>query len=142
MSETMDCESSSSTDNSGYSQVELHPDGSYKSFVAEVDTEWVIGARPITLRSASTVRFYANGNLRSCVLLSDARLEAFGEPVMVAGGTSLLFHESGAIGTLTLAPQPRRLPWASKKWSYRGSTYAPRTTLEFAEDGAVVAVHE
>jgi hypothetical protein len=126
------------TDNSGYTHVELYPDGAYKSFVPVTDTEWVVLDEQVKLKADCTVKFFPTGSLEHCVLGVGATLSAFGVRVFIAEGTKLQFHESGAIRSMTLAAQPRWFPWAKKTWTYRGHSYAPGTALEFSTDGSVV----
>ncbi len=125
-------------DNSGYSHIELYPDGTYKSFVPEIDTEWAIGGRYVKLKADCVVRFFPSGNLELCLLCADTAMDAFGVAVLIAGGAPLQFHPNGSPRNLTLAAQSR-WPFQNKKWTYRGTAYEPNTRLEFSEDGAIVS---
>jgi hypothetical protein len=124
-------------DNSGFTSVELYPDGGYKSFVPEIDTEWMLDGQVVTLRASSTVRLYPDGGLERCVLASKATLNVFGVSAAVAEGSTLDLHPSGNVRSLTLASQARWLR-RGKTWTYRGATYDPGTTLVLSEEGAVV----
>jgi hypothetical protein len=126
-------------DNSGYTHVELYPDGSYKSFVPEIDTEWMIAKSQVKLRAGDAVKFFPDGTMKSCVLCEEATLDAYGVMAHVKANAPLDFHVSGKVRTLTLAAHSSWNPWAKKKkWSYKGTLYDPPVTLEFSEDGEVV----
>ena len=125
-------------DNSGYTHVELYPDGSYKSFVPEIDTEWMIAKSEVKLKAGNAVTFFPSGNLKACVLCSDTALTAFGVTARVRANTPLDFHENGNVRRLTLASQASWVPWSNEKWKYKGVLYAPLATLEFSEDGEVL----
>jgi hypothetical protein len=124
-------------DNSGFTSVELYPDGGYKSFVPEIDTEWMLKGQVVKLRASSTVTLYPSGGLERCVLASKTTLNVFGVTVAVAEGATLELHPNGEVRSLTLASQARWLR-LEKKWKYRGATYDPGTTLVLSEEGAVV----
>jgi hypothetical protein len=126
-------------DNSGYSDVERFSDGTYKSFVPEIDTEWMLSRRTLILAAGHRVRFFANGQLESCVLAARATIDVFGAPVVLAADTALTFHASGGVRSFTLGSQASWLPWASRVWKYRGSAYDEGTKLLLSEDGAVAA---
>jgi len=131
-------EASNWTDNSGYTHVELYPDGNYKSFVPEIDTEWVLDGVYVKLKATCVVKFFPNGNIERCVLGSETVLKVSEVRVLLSEGTNLEFHANGNVRSLTLAVQSR-IPWRSKKWRYRGIVYDPRTKMEFADDGSVVS---
>jgi hypothetical protein len=126
-------------DNSGYTDVELYPDGSYKSVVPEIETEWMLQGRPVELRGGHTVKFFPSGALEQGVLASRTTVSVFGLPAAAAEGTRIHFHPNGEVRSLTLASQAR---WfrRDKTWRYRGSTYAPGSTIVLSEDGAVERV--
>lgn len=129
-------------DNSGYAHVELYPDGSYKSFVPEIDTEWMIERHQVKLKAGEAVKFFPDGNMETCVLCAEATLAAFGVMAHVSADAPLDFHANGNVRRLTLAAQSSWVPWASKKWKYKGVLYDPRATLEFSEDGEVLKLHK
>lgn len=132
-------------DNSGYTHVELYPDGTYKSLVPEIDTEWMIAKSQVKLKAGNAVRFFPDGTMRTCVLCAEATLAAFGIVANVSANAPLEFHANGNVRKLTLASQaswPSWVPWTNKKWSYKGVVYDPLTTLEFSEDGEVVLVEK
>ena len=129
-------------DNSGYSHVELYPDGSYKSFVPEIDTEWMVGDHPVKLKGGCAVKFFPDGSLRTCVLGSGATVTVTGVAAYVSADRPLDLHENGSVRRMTLAAKPSWNPWATKGWKYQGVVYEPRTTLEFSERGEVVLLHK
>lgn len=124
------------TDNSGYSSIELYPDQSYKSFVPNAETEWMVLDNYVLLKADVVVHLFQGGTLRLGVLGSDLMLKVFGVSALAAANTKIEFHSSGQIRAITLAAQEHWLPW-QKKWSYKGKSYSPGTRLEFSEDGAV-----
>lgn len=126
------------TDNSGYTHLELYPDGTYKSFVPEIDTEWVIGGRTIVLKATLPVKFHPNGQLERCVLAAKATLDVHGVVATVGANDALEFHSDGGVRSFTLGPQSSWIPWLHKEWSFGGTTYAEGTRLEFSADGKVV----
>jgi hypothetical protein len=127
---------SESHDNSGYTCIELYPDGGYKSLVPEIDTEWVLQGQPVQLRAGCTVKFFPSGAVEQGVLASQTTLTIFTVPAAAAEGTRVDFHQTGEVRSVTLASQAR---WfrRDKSWKYRGAKYAPGTRLVFSEDGAV-----
>lgn len=128
-------------DNSGYTHVELYSDGSYRSFVPEIDTEWMIDGRALKLKAGCAVMFFPSGNLQRCVLSESAKVVAFGVSVVIAAGMEVEFHPSGALRAFTVGAQPRLL-FGTKKWKYRGVVYEAGTRLEMSADGSIVRVHE
>jgi hypothetical protein len=126
-------------DNSGYRDVELYPDGTYKAFVPEIDTEWMISGHVLALAAGRRVTFFADGALESCVLAATATVDVFGTPAVVAAQTALSFHASGSVRLFTLGSRSSWLPWPSRKWIYRGTAYDAGTRLELSEDGAVAS---
>jgi hypothetical protein len=128
-------------DNSGYTHVELYPDGGYKSVVPEIETEWMLQGRAVQLRAGHTVKFFPSGVLEQGVLASQTTVSVFGVPAAAAEGTRIDFHPSGEVRSLTLASQAR---WfrRDKTWTYRGSRYAPGSTVVLSADGAVEHVVE
>jgi hypothetical protein len=129
-------------DNSGYTHVELYPDGTYKSFVPEIDTEWMVGSHPVKLKAGSAVKFFPDGGMRTCVLCSNTIIAVCGIVAHVSGDRPLDFHENGNVRRMTIAAKPSWNPWASKSWTYHGVVYEPNTTLEFSEAGEVVLLHK
>jgi hypothetical protein len=128
--------SSTMTDYSGYSQVELYPDGTYKSFVPEIETEWLILNQRLQLKAACPVTFFPNGNLESCVLASGCKLSACGVPILIAEGKTE-FYEDGNIRSFTVAGSPSLLPWIRKRWEYRGTSFEKGTRLTISPEGAI-----
>jgi len=124
-------------DNSGYSNIEYFPDGQYKSFVPEIDTEWIVLKTVVNLKAGKPVRFHENGNLRECHLNASTYLKFFGVRAKVSNNGPLTFHKNGNIRSLTLSVQPTWQPWSNGNWEYRGKVYRPQTTLEFFEDGSI-----
>ena len=131
--------SSDWADNSGYSHIELYPNGNYKSFVPEIDTEWAINDHHVKLKADVEVSFYPDGTLKKCVLCTDATLTFWGASVPIAADRTLEFHADGNVRRLTVARESGWRFWRSRTWTYRGKTYDPDTDLEFSDDGAVVA---
>ncbi|MBP7146918.1 MAG: hypothetical protein KBD01_05180 [Acidobacteria bacterium] len=129
-------------DNSGYTHLELYPDGTYKSFVPEVDTEWLIEGARVVLKASFAVTLHTNGGLRRCVLAAPAALSVLGVPVVVAADEPLELHENGALHAFTLGSRSEWKPWRNRPWTYRGASYAPGTRLELSADGAVVSATE
>ena len=127
------------SDNSGYTDVEHYSDGTYKSFVPEIDTEWMISGRTLVLAAGHRVKFFANGQLESCVLAAKARIDVFGAPVVLAADTALAFHASGEVRSFTLGSQSSWIPWVSRMWNYMGSAYDEGQTLHLSEDGTVAS---
>jgi len=126
-------------DNSGYTDVECYSDGTYKSFVPEIATEWMLSGRTLVLAAGHRVTFFANGQLERCVLASQATVDVFGAPAALAADTTLAFHASGEVRSFTLGSQTSWLPWASRNWKYRGAAYDAGMALDLSEDGTVVS---
>jgi hypothetical protein len=135
--ELYDSDSYDRRDPSGYTAVERYSDGNYRSFITESDTEWLVQAQPTRISGSAVIKLYADGTIEQCVLASAVTLEIFGERAVLAEGTTLAFHSSGAVRTMTLGSQAR---WfrRDRRWKYRGLAYAPGTTLELSPDGAVL----
>jgi hypothetical protein len=126
-------------DNSGYTDVERYSDGTYKSFVPEIDTEWMLSKRTLILAAGHRVQFFANGQLERCVLAARATIDVFGAPVALAADTVLTFHPSGEVRSFTLGSQSSWLPWVSRGWRYRGAVYDEGSKLHLSEDGLVAS---
>ena len=126
-------------DNSGYTDVELYSDGTHRSFVPEIDTEWMISGHAVVLAGGHRVKFFANGQLESCVLAAKATIDVFGASVVLGADTTLAFYASGAVRSFTLGSQSSWIPWVSRTWKYRGTAYEDGTTLELSEDGTVTS---
>ena len=122
------------TDNSGYSLIELYSDQSYKSFVPNSETEWMVQDNYVLLKSDVTVYLFQGGTLKLGILATDLLLNVFGVSVLVAADIKIEFHSNGKISSIVLAPQPSWIPWR-KNWKYQGKSYRPGTRLEFSEVG-------
>lgn len=128
------------TDHSGYTQIELYPNGEYKSFVPINETEWLIGKTHVKLRSETVIKFYEDGYIEFCFLVRPATLLVFGVPVIIAEDKVIEFHNDGNFRAFTVGCQKRGFLWMTKTWVYRGKTYEPGTSLEFSISGEVVNV--
>jgi len=128
------------TDNSGYSHIQLYPNGEYKSFVPVTETDWLVGNIPVTLQADCEVSFYESGHIQGCQLSKSAKLIAFGISVIVSPTKRIEFHENGNVRTLKLGYQPSWIPWVKKSWLYRGKLYSPGSALQFDPEGNVISV--
>ena len=119
-------------DFSGYTQTEYFPNGSFKSCVPDIPTEWMILGEHVTLQAEQKICFHPNGIIKSCALAQATNLKAFGTTVLVEPATLIRFFTSGEIQSFTVARQSKR------EWRYRGKSYAPGTAIRLSEKGDVL----
>ncbi len=130
-------ESDNWSDFSGYTHLELYPNGRYKSFVPQVDTEFQVGTTVVKLKAGKPAEFWENGHLTRCTVAEDVSLDAYGVEVRILAKSKLEFFSDGQLRRITIGRQKGVLN-LRKIWTYRGREYRPNSTLEFAENGDVV----
>src|SRR4051812_9572183 len=111
-------------DNSGYSHLELFPNGNYKSFIPTIDTMWRVGTEDVKLSAGHIVQFYDNGQFKSFTLAETVLIHVHGVAVQALAGTIVEFYENGNVKMVTLAEQKRGF-FRSSSWVYRGKTLQP-----------------
>jgi hypothetical protein len=127
------------SDNSGYSELELYPNGGYKSFIPVIDTEWMIQNKVVKLLAGMIVKFYDSGTVQSCFLAEPATFTVFEVPVKVQSEKILEFHESGILRTFTVAQQNTGFLGLTKTWKYQGQVFDPGITLASSEQGKITS---
>lgn len=127
------------SDFSGFTHLELYPNGNYKSFLPEVDTEFQVGTTIVKLKAGNPAEFWENGNLSRCTVAEDVSLDAYGMEVRILATSKLELFSDGQLRRITIGRQKGILN-LRKNWRYRGREYRPYSTLEFSENGDVVKV--
>ncbi len=128
--------SSNWVDNSGYTHIELWPNGNHKSFIPTIETEWKIGGEIVKVRANRIVKFFENGQLQLCTLCDDVVVTAHKVKVLVKYNTEFEMYDDGSVKKMTIGKQPAGF-FRPKDWVYAGQTFHPGMTIEFAQDGKV-----
>lgn len=129
---------SSWNDNSGYSDIQLYPNGGYMSFIPATDTAWMVMGKPLNIRADYKVEFFQNDSIKTCVIAEMAMLCAFGVRVRVLDGTEIKFYENGQLQEFVLAPQKVGFLGLTNYWQYKGQRYNPGTRILLSNQGEII----